>query len=278
MTYTDSNNITFSNVTDPGLVFGGSPIAYNGAYPTSGDTVTFSNDNHLMVNAIDIDWNGAEIGNNVTINTTGDLIAWIKGIETSGGSGSVTVSNKNAEIGKSLTTIATVGGTDIKVKAAMAGETADGYISKNDYRKLHPSPGYTSFVVRNIQNGWIQLDLGSGTGGSKVSTFDVRNTDLNEILFNCVSEEPEFWDYTWYFIVPSTTTSVDIRAYNQSTYPVQLHKVINVSDNLAAEGETNIIKVTAHYMANHTNTGDDYGVHYFIDCSISKNDVSTAGV
>lgn len=31
-----------------------------------------------IINAVDIDWNGAQVSNNVTINTTGELLSWIK--------------------------------------------------------------------------------------------------------------------------------------------------------------------------------------------------------
>ena len=35
-------------------------------------------DENYAVNAVDIDWNGAQVGNNVTIKTTGELLSWIK--------------------------------------------------------------------------------------------------------------------------------------------------------------------------------------------------------
>lgn len=34
--------------------------------------------NFPLINAVDIDWNGAEVDSNTTINTTGDLLSWIK--------------------------------------------------------------------------------------------------------------------------------------------------------------------------------------------------------
>jgi len=37
-----------------------------------------SDDNYPLVNAVDIDWNGAEIDENKIINTTGELLSWIK--------------------------------------------------------------------------------------------------------------------------------------------------------------------------------------------------------
>ena len=42
-----------------------------------------SEDFYNLVNAIDIDWNGIEVDNNIILNTTSDLIAWIKTIGSS---------------------------------------------------------------------------------------------------------------------------------------------------------------------------------------------------
>lgn len=40
------------------------------------------------INAVEIDWNGAQIEDNVIINSTGDLLSWIK---TKGGNGGGTI-------------------------------------------------------------------------------------------------------------------------------------------------------------------------------------------
>lgn len=82
MNYTESG-ITFSNVTLGNVNFESSPVACAGTYNVSGNNITFNGEDHLMVNAIDIDWNGAQVGNNTTINSTADLINWIKTVGSS---------------------------------------------------------------------------------------------------------------------------------------------------------------------------------------------------
>ena len=37
-----------------------------------------STSNGFSINAVDIDWNNAEVGNDIIIKNTGDLLAWIK--------------------------------------------------------------------------------------------------------------------------------------------------------------------------------------------------------
>ena len=41
-----------------------------------------------IINAVDIDWNGAQVEENVTLNSTGDLLSWIK---IKGGNGGGTI-------------------------------------------------------------------------------------------------------------------------------------------------------------------------------------------
>jgi hypothetical protein len=60
MKYTDSkNNITFNNVKEAGVYHASGPIGLNGLYTTNGANITDINSNLSLINAIDINWNGA---------------------------------------------------------------------------------------------------------------------------------------------------------------------------------------------------------------------------
>ena len=71
------NGITFSNITS-GRPLGGK---YGNA---NNDDFTFENSNvyqaaiQPFVNAVEIDWNGAVVGENKTLNTTGEVLSRYK--------------------------------------------------------------------------------------------------------------------------------------------------------------------------------------------------------
>ena len=96
MKYTDSkNNITFNNVKEAGVYHASGPIGLNGLYTTSGANIIDINSNLSLINAIDINWNGAQVEPGVVLNTTGDLLRWIK--EHSGnsqGTNELTINNQ----------------------------------------------------------------------------------------------------------------------------------------------------------------------------------------
>ena len=66
--YTD-NNIIFNNVKlqENGLAFGAGPICINGAQGVDSELGG-------VINAIDIDWNGAQVAGK-TLNTTGEVLS-----------------------------------------------------------------------------------------------------------------------------------------------------------------------------------------------------------
>lgn len=68
------NEITFNAVKNEGIELSTSPIIVKGQIGT---------DDGKVVNAVDIDWNGAEVGAENPINTTGELLSWIKELGTS---------------------------------------------------------------------------------------------------------------------------------------------------------------------------------------------------
>ena len=71
MTQQIQHGITFNQVKTAGLKLGSWPIILN--------SQTGPDEDGGIVNAIDIDWNGAEVEENVVINTTGELLSWIQG-------------------------------------------------------------------------------------------------------------------------------------------------------------------------------------------------------
>ena len=77
----NQNNVTFKYVKKGGLKLPVTPISVD----------CFDRDNIEaeggIINAVDIDWNGAEVGENQYINTTGDLINFIKNNTSAGAQG-----------------------------------------------------------------------------------------------------------------------------------------------------------------------------------------------
>ena len=66
-----NSNITFNNVKEYGVKLTSGPLLINGLAgvdPEDGG----------IINAVNIDWNGAEVDENTVINTTGELLSWIK--------------------------------------------------------------------------------------------------------------------------------------------------------------------------------------------------------
>ena len=68
------DGIQFNNITheDDGIAIDAQIIRKNNNWKSE------QNKYKPVVNAVDIDWNSAEVADNVTINTTSELINWIK--------------------------------------------------------------------------------------------------------------------------------------------------------------------------------------------------------
>lgn len=90
--YTE-NEVNFDSVKIPQILYEHGPLGRKGKIEYNDDEVTHI-DSKPFINAVDIDWNGIEIENNNRINTTADLINWIKSRSTgsSGGSQTETIS------------------------------------------------------------------------------------------------------------------------------------------------------------------------------------------
>ena len=90
--YTE-NGVNFDSVKIPQILYEHGPLGRKGKIEYNDDEVTHIDDKSF-INAVDIDWNGIEVENNNRINTTADLINWIKSRSTgsSGGSQTETIS------------------------------------------------------------------------------------------------------------------------------------------------------------------------------------------
>ena len=90
--YTE-NEVNFDSVKIPQILYEHGPLGRKGKIEYNDDEVTHIDDKSF-INAVDIDWNGIEVENNNRINTTADLINWIKSRSTgsSGGSQTETIS------------------------------------------------------------------------------------------------------------------------------------------------------------------------------------------
>ena len=86
--YIDDNNIKFTEVKLPETLFTSGPLGIKGRIKKDGVQASqvVDNDKSPLINAVDIDWNGVDVGEEV-LRTTGDLISWIK-TKGSGGNGS----------------------------------------------------------------------------------------------------------------------------------------------------------------------------------------------
>ena len=89
--YTDDSGIQFNNIDLTGgykTADGSKWTAKNSMFlpDNAEDGVIKGRDTRKFINAVDIDWNGAQVEENVTLNSTGDLLSWIK---TKGGGGTI---------------------------------------------------------------------------------------------------------------------------------------------------------------------------------------------
>ena len=75
--FNSPEGIRFNSVKQPKYIFKDGPIGRQNRISTNGDNVTNVDETKPFINAVDIDWNGAELGNDV-INTTGDLLNYIQ--------------------------------------------------------------------------------------------------------------------------------------------------------------------------------------------------------
>ena len=71
-TYIDSNGINFTNISL------GAATMIGGKITNSSENKIAAGKGNPIVDAVSIDWNGMEIDENTIINTTGQLISWIK--------------------------------------------------------------------------------------------------------------------------------------------------------------------------------------------------------
>jgi hypothetical protein len=76
--YTEKG-IVFNKVYDGNTKIETSPITVKNTYNVSNGQVSFAGgDMHCLVNAVDIDWNGAQIDSNTELNSTAEVLNWVK--------------------------------------------------------------------------------------------------------------------------------------------------------------------------------------------------------
>ena len=98
------NEIEFTEVRNPQILFKNGPLGIKDRIKYDGTEVTEidSNDTSPLINAVDIDWNGIDVGDSKSINTTGDLIAWIKKKGSGGGTGGTVLNRPLASVNNLL--------------------------------------------------------------------------------------------------------------------------------------------------------------------------------
>jgi len=80
------DGIIFESVKIPQTLFKEGPLGiiptYKGENAEGNKGITYSNDTVTeavpFINAVDIDWNGAKVSSDKTINNTSELLNWIK--------------------------------------------------------------------------------------------------------------------------------------------------------------------------------------------------------
>lgn len=284
MIYTE-NGVTFNNVTAGNLSTSTSPIVCAGTYNISGNNVSFSGEDHLMLNAIDIDWNGAQTGNSSvsSLNTTGDLIRWIKGIETStgnGGSSNITVEGSGSFILDSqYTSIATINtgtgsGKTIKLKVEKASINQDGIMSHTDYQQIHPSYQLSPIDYSNSSTT-VECSI-----DGKVHFIDSKNQAVSKVKIKDGWTYEEAYRLTEFYIqVPNTVTSVNVVAGSATAAPGNIVRPnIHVSNTGATaqsgQGTYNLIKIVIRYMGDETTSSGLPHPHYLVEYSVVNDNIS----
>lgn len=184
------NNIEFTNVQEPGIEVESAPIGMLNNYSYSNNNQNITKGNKYIVNAIDIDWNGAKIDENTTINTTGELISWISSKSSDDCPECVVSSDKFGQRtiedlsennilqlfvnGAENTPIFQIGGTNSKIQKSMLSDELKNQfvlegINKIDFYRweevIQPVKNSVNFTVvdrvsfRIIKNGIIIKDI-----------------------------------------------------------------------------------------------------------------------
>jgi hypothetical protein len=71
------NDVVFNDVKEPGIALPSVPISRNNNYTYNGAEDQITGIQFKTINSIDIDWNEAEVEEDIKISTTGQFINWI---------------------------------------------------------------------------------------------------------------------------------------------------------------------------------------------------------
>ena len=173
MAQTIQNNIRFGNIyKDSGVRIGDTLIQTswdpNSEYP--------SENNYPLINAVDIDWNGAEVDEDKVINTTGDLLAWIKeSLEAASQSGSTGLTEEQLETFNTAANLLAF----IKDYALRTSDADERYQEKGNYVIIDTYNAYKDEIDEAIEG--LTTALSSKANANDVYTKEEVNNLLSEI-------------------------------------------------------------------------------------------------
>lgn len=199
------NNIKFTNVPNKklGTQLGNRLTQSNiGVSQTTADYIV-SSGFYYLANAIDIDWNGIEINNDTTINSTADLITWIKSIASSVGNG-ISVSgasiNNNGHLIITLSDNSTIDagvakgadGNTPTITASKSGKTTTIKADNTSIATINDgTDGHTPVITATKSNGVasIKVDgteivqINDGTSGTGTQLDGIYYyTEIGELI------------------------------------------------------------------------------------------------
>ena len=192
------HGITFNQVKQYGVTLGQWPVLLAGQMGPDEDGG--------IVNAIDIDWNGAEVEENVVINTTGELLSWIQGKSSFDASILNDYSTKNY-VDQKIETLIGEAPETLDTLREIADALNDGatmeQVSQAISTKANSDDVYTKAEVDTLIN---QLRTENNVLVQRIKTLEKAFSEL-------VPEEPQ--DESYNVIVPTSNeplTAEDIAA------------------------------------------------------------------
>lgn len=169
-TYTAGNGIHFQTVKDPGMRLESPPIATG--YEVNNNQIT---SNPIpVINAIDIDWNGAFVDNR-PLNTTADLLEWISSKCGSGGGGNtkITIIDNNGNSRDTATVKLDSNFTvnnDNGVTLIQLNSVPQGNISANNFSSSRNKLFFNDALIFEVSN--------SGNQNNEITVYNDSNSTV----------------------------------------------------------------------------------------------------